>query len=322
MQLPLTRDSVTIERSDGFPALLGSGSSVDQPRVEANVADGGRAGLVADFPENGGEEARYRTHRRFDRAARLFGEPGLHRLMGSRVLVIGVGGVGSFAAEALARSGVGTLVLVDFDRVCVTNTNRQLHAMQGTIGKHKVEVMAERLRLVHPTGKVEAQPQFYNESTSEQLLSGRVDFVVDAIDNLSAKAHLIATCLRLHLPIVSSMGAAARLDPTALRVADLSETYSDPFASALRKILRTKHELEFSRTAPLGVTAVFSTEPAMPPSPPSYDQGAGFRCVCPGGKNGMHDCDKRARIDGSAAFVTGAFGLAAASVVVRTLTGR
>ena len=258
----------------------------------------------------------YRTHRRFDRAARLFGEPGLHRLMAARVVVFGVGGVGSFTAESLARSGVGHLRLVAFDKVCITNTNRQLHAMKGTVGKPKVDVMAERLRLVHPTGTVEPVARFY-QSDAADLLEGEWDFVVDAIDNLTAKAHLLDACTRRGIPVVSSMGAAARMDPTQIRVADLSETQVDPFARALRKILRKEHG--WNLDAPVGIDAVFSTEVPIEPSPPSYDEGQGFVCVCPGGKNGMHDCDRRARIDGSAAFVTGAFGLAAASVVVRRL---
>lgn len=271
-------------------------------------------------------ESGYKTHRRFDRAARLFTEPGLHRLMASRVLVVGVGGVGSFTAEALARSGVGTLGLVDFDRVCVTNTNRQLHAMQGTIGQRKVEIMAERLRLIHPTSNVVPIAEFYNQGASERILdgehfAGRIDYVVDAIDNLSAKAHLIATCVKRGIPIVSSMGAAARMDPTRIEVADLARTQADPFAAALRKLLRKEHELQFDRKKPLGVPAVFSAEEPTLPSPPSYDAGQGFRCVCPGGKNGLHDCDRRARIDGTASFVTGAFGLTAASVVVRDIVG-
>lgn len=264
-------------------------------------------------------ETPYRAHRRFDRAARLFTEPGLGRLMSARVAVIGVGGVGSFAAEALARSGVGYLRLVDFDKVCITNTNRQLHAMKGTVGKVKVEVMAERLRRVHPTAEIEPVARFYERSGSEALLAGGLDFVVDAIDNLTAKAHLIATCRERGIPIVSCMGAAARLDPTRIEIADLAETRVDPFARALRKILRKNYALDLD--APIGVPAVFSTEEPIEPSSPSYDEGQGFRCVCPGGKNGMHDCDRRARIDGSASFVTGAFGLAAASVVVRSLVG-
>lgn len=303
MQLPITRDARTIEPSSPSapPSAAASTDAGAQDAAESSV------------------EGRYRTHRRFDRAARLFTEPGLHALMAARVLVVGVGGVGSFAAESLARSGVGSLTLVDFDRVCVTNTNRQLHAMQGTIGRPKVEVMAERLRLVHPTGHVEPLPVFYNAETSDRVLSGSVSYVVDAIDNLTAKAHLLATCLRLGIPVVSSMGAAARLDPTAVRADDLGNTFKDPFASALRKVLRKEHAVSVERGRPTGIQAVFSTEDPIPPSPPSYDEGVGFRCVCPGGKNGLHDCDRRARIDGTASFVTGTFGLVAASVVVRAL---
>lgn len=307
MQLPITRDALTIETGE-------RSADLEAPPGAAVEASFGA-------PAESQEEVRYRTHRRFDRAARLFTEPGLHALMGARVVIVGVGGVGSFTAESLARSGVGGLALVDFDRVCVTNTNRQLHAMQGTIGKRKVEIMAERLRLVHPTARIEPIPLFYNAETSEQILAGPVSYVVDAIDNITAKAHLIATCVRRGLPVVSSMGAAARLDPTAIRVSDLSDTYKDPFASALRKALRQEHGLVVERGQPTGVDAVFSTEAPIPPTPPSYDEGVGFRCVCPGGKNGLHDCDRRARIDGTASFVTGAFGLAAAAVVVRRLIG-
>lgn len=292
MQLPITRDAKTVEQPS-------------QPELPKPATDDGIS------------EA-YRTHRRFDRAARLFSEPGLHRLMASRVIVVGVGGVGSFAAEALARSGVGRLVLVDFDKVCVTNTNRQLHAMQGTIGKRKVEVMAERLALVHPTARIEAVPLFYNKDTSAEILGPGASFVIDAIDNLTAKAHLLNECLTRGLPVVSSMGAAARLDPTRIRVADLSETAQDPFARALRQILRKEYGLNVAKNHPLGIDAVFSSEVPVSPSELSYDQG-GFRCVCPGGKNGLHDCERRSRIDGTAAFVTGAFGLTAASVVVRRL---
>ncbi len=272
---------------------------------------------ATDAPE---PETALRTQRRFDRAGRLFGEPGLHRLMRARVVVVGLGGVGSFAAEALARSGVGTLELVDFDKVCITNSNRQLHAMKGTVGKSKVEVMAERLALVHPTARIEAKKAFYNEASSDALLDGPIDFVVDCIDNMTAKGHLVATCLARGLRVVSSMGAAARMDPTQIRVADLAETERDPFAKAFRKLLRKNHGIDTS--GPVGVPAVFSLESPIEPSPLAYDEGQGFQCVCPGGKNGLNDCDNKRRIDGSAAFVTGAFGLAAASVVVRELLGR
>src|SRR6188508_101431 len=172
MQLPITRDERTIEPQPEAPAPMRSDAPAASQTAEAPITEA------------------YRTHRRFDRAARLFSEPGLHRLLAARVVVVGVGGVGSFAAEALARSGVGHLSLVDFDKVCITNTNRQLHAMQGTIGKRKVDVMAARLALVHPTARIEAVPRFYNQESSSEILSDTPDFVVDAIDNLTAKAHL------------------------------------------------------------------------------------------------------------------------------------
>src|ERR1043165_1439841 len=154
------------------------------------------------------------THRRFDRTARLIGDAGIERLSRSTVSVFGVGGVGSHAAEALVRSGVGRVILVDYDRICVTNVNRQLHAMKGTLGKSKVAVMAERLQLVNPDAVIESRAEFYSAETSQRLLVPEPDVVVDAIDNMAAKMHLNATCLRDRIRCVSAMGAAARLDPT------------------------------------------------------------------------------------------------------------
>jgi len=258
------------------------------------------------------------THRRFDRAARLLGDEGVARLAASTVTVFGVGGVGSFAAEALVRTGVGRLILVDFDRICVTNVNRQLHAMKGTLGKPKVEVMAERLRLVNPDAVIETRAEFYSAETSARLLVPEPDVVIDAIDNIAAKMHLIATCVRDKLRIVSAMGAAARLDPTAVRVADLSETKIDPFARDLRKNLRRKHGLDCNQRT--GVWAVFSEEPPLPPQSLDYDDGA-FRCVCPGGHNGVNDCEHKHRVEGSIAFVPSVFGMTMASVAVKLLAG-
>lgn len=262
-----------------------------------------------------------RLHRRFDRVARLLGEDAVLRLHRARVVVFGVGGVGSFAAEALARSGVGELTLVDFDLVCVTNTNRQMHALRGNIGKPKAEVMAERLRLVHPTATIDARVEFYSAEASDALLDPRPDYVVDAIDNLTAKAHLLVTCARRGIPVVSSMGAAARLDPTRVRIDDLARTHSDPMASALRDILRKRHGWRFTPREPTGIACVFSDERPVAPTPPAYDGPEGFHCVCPQAENEHHSCDHRSRIEGSAAWVTGTFGLVAASVVGRELRG-
>jgi tRNA A37 threonylcarbamoyladenosine dehydratase len=256
------------------------------------------------------------THRRFDRIARLVGEPAMDRLSRCTVAVFGQGGVGSFAAEALCRSGVGELRLVDFDRVCITNVNRQLHAMRGTVGKKKAEVMGERLSQINPDARIDIRPEFYGSKTCEALLLPRPDFVVDAIDNITAKVHLLHTCKERGIPVVSAMGAAARLDPTRIRVADVSRTEKCPFARDVRKILRTRYGHDLSQ--PLGIQAVYSEEEPVAPHALRYDTD-GFQCVCPHGHNDVHTCDRRARIDGSAAFVTATFGMMLASIAVRGL---
>lgn len=264
-------------------------------------------------------EDEYKLHRRFDRMGRLVGDDNMRRLHRSHVMVVGVGGVGSFAAEALARSGVGTITLIDFDRVCVTNSNRQLHAMKGTIGKPKAEVLAERLRLINPQADIRVQVVFYTAINSERLLQERPDFVVDAIDNLTSKCHLIATCKQQGIPCVSSMGASGRMDPTAITIDDLARTKVCQMADEVRRILRQKYDFPKEK-GDFGVTAVYSREQALLPVELHYDEGNGFRCVCPGGKNDMHSCEDRRLIYGTAGFVTGSFGLAAASVVIRALT--
>lgn len=259
------------------------------------------------------------THRRFDRTARLLGDAGVARLAASTVTVFGVGGVGSFAAEALVRSGVGRVILIDFDRICVTNVNRQLHAMKGTLGKPKVAVMAERLRLINPDAVVEARAEFYDATTSARLLTPEPDLIIDAIDNLSAKAHLVARARELGIPLVVSGGASGRMDPTQIRIGELGRVEGDPFLKMLRKVLRRKHA--FPSDKDWGIAAVHSLEPPSDPLELAYDHGDGFRCVCPQGDNGKHSCDHRNLIYGTAGFVTGSFGFACASVAVKTLLG-
>jgi tRNA A37 threonylcarbamoyladenosine dehydratase len=284
----------------GEPA---SGQAIPQLTADGRGADDG--------------ETRYRLHRRFDRIGRLVGDGGMARLFEARVTVIGLGGVGSFAVEALARSGIGRLRLVDFDRVCVTNSNRQLQALSGTIARSKALVLAERLRQINPQVEAEAVPHFYSARTADALLAGPPDFVVDAIDNVTAKCHLLATCRARGIPVVSSMGASGRLDPTRVVTCDLADTKVDPLADAVRRTLRKKYA--FPQTGPFGIAAVCSPEPPADPHELTYDGGEGFRCVCPGGTNDFHSCEERRVIYGTAAFVTGTFGLACASVVVRRL---
>ena len=261
----------------------------------------------------------FRLHRRFDRIGRLVGDKGMEYLSQSHVLVVGVGGVGSFAAESLVRSGVGKITLVDFDLVCITNSNRQLQAIKGVVGKPKASVLAERLRLINPNAEIKSVPWAYDNRTSSMLLEGknRPDYVIDAIDNVSTKCLLLARCRELEIPIVCSTGASGRWDPTKIQVTDLAKTTVDPLAQAVRKILRQKHN--FPRNGKFGITAVFSTEPLQEPEVLAYDKQGEFQCVCPNGENDFHSCESRSVIWGTAGFVTGSFGLICASVAVREI---
>ncbi|MDB4965103.1 MAG: tRNA threonylcarbamoyladenosine dehydratase [Myxococcales bacterium] len=262
-------------------------------------------------------ETSYRLHRRFDRIGRLVGDRGMEKLLGAHVMVVGLGGVGSFAVEALVRSGVGNLSLVDFDRVCVTNTNRQLQAVSTSVAKPKAALLAERVRAINPQASAQPIPLFYSAKSCDEILAAKPDWVVDAIDNVTAKCHLLATCKERGIPVVSSTGASGRMDPTAVRVVDLAETVMDPLADAVRRTLRQKYD--FPPKGPFGIQAVYSTEAPLVPHELHYDGGEGFHCVCPGGNNELHGCEERRVIYGTAGFVTGAFGLACASVVVRAL---
>ncbi|MGB9804866.1 tRNA threonylcarbamoyladenosine dehydratase [Desulfofundulus sp.] len=191
---------------------------------------------------------------RFSRTELLIGERGLQILARSRVAVFGLGGVGSYTAEALARAGVGNLVLVDFDRVSPSNINRQLHALISTVGEPKALLMMERVRLINPDIQVEAKVERYLPGLAEQFFNPAPDYVVDAIDDVPAKVDLIASCVRANIPVVSSMGTGNKLDPAAFKVADISRSAVCPLARVVRRRLR-----QLGITS--GVTVVFSTEP-------------------------------------------------------------
>ena len=254
---------------------------------------------MTEFPQP--VESNYVLHRRFDRMGRLVGDTAMEKLFRSHVMVIGLGGVGSWAAEALARSGVGRITLVDFDEICITNTNRQLHAVQGMVGKKKSEAMAERLRKINPQAQVEAVPMFYNEENSETIFSKEPEFILDAIDNLTAKCHLLSQCLKRKVPVITSAGSGARMDPTQVKIVDLAQTTVDPMAHQVRKILRQKYD--FPEEKFFGLPCVFSEEVPSDPMTLHYDKGEGFKCVCPQGQNNLHSCEHRNVIWGTASFV-------------------
>lgn len=195
---------------------------------------------------------------RFSRTELCIGAVGLQSLAQKSVAVVGLGGVGSYTAEALARSGVGRIVLVDKDVIDITNINRQLPALTSTIGQPKVDVMAARIRDINPDCEVIAKRIFFLEETQDMLFSDTLDYVADAIDTITAKIHLVVACRQRGIPIVSSMGAANKLDPSGFRVMDLSETSVDPIARIMRRELK-KHGIE------QGLTVVCSTEPPRAP---------------------------------------------------------
>jgi tRNA threonylcarbamoyladenosine dehydratase len=259
-----------------------------------------------------------RFHRRYDRLGRLFGDGGLDLLSRAHVMVLGLGGVGSFAVESLARSGVGRLTLVDFDRICVTNMNRQLQALSTEVAKPKADVLAARVRLIDPSIDVRVIPAFYSSENANKILSADLDYVIDAIDNVTSKCHLLASCKERMIRVVTTLGSAGRQDPLSVRVSDLARTQSDRLAHAVRRVLRTEHH--FPAKGAWGIKAVHSVEACQEPLALAYDASDdGFRCVCPGGKNEHHSCEERSLIHGTASFVTGTFGLVAASVVVREI---
>ncbi len=255
---------------------------------------------------------------RFDRVTRLLGQKAMTRLENARVVIFGMGGVGSFAAETLARSGIGNLTLIDGEKICLTNINRQLHALESALGQSKAQVMAERLRLIHPEANIEANPEFYNADSSDRLLTKDVDFVVDAIDTVTAKLHLLATCLERKIPVVSAMGAAGRLDPTAIRISDLCESHTDAFAKDVRKYLHARHGIIC--TEPTGITAIWSAEPCRNTLVLPQDE-QGIPGIKPRTPEEVAIRRREPKYFGTVAFVTGAFGLAAASVVVQSLSG-
>jgi tRNA A37 threonylcarbamoyladenosine dehydratase len=246
---------------------------------------------------------------RFNGMARLFGRKAWQTFRSKRVAVIGLGGVGSWAAEALARSGLGAIDMIDLDEICITNSNRQLHALEGTIGQPKVEVMAARLQLINPDARVTPIVDFFTASTAQQLLDKPYDLVIDAIDSLQNKCLLLALCRDRQIPIVTVGGAGGRLDPTQIRLADLTQSTSDALLRQTRKVLRQKHN--FPSEGPWGIPAVFSIErPLFPGSDGEVchqrEDGVNLRLDCESGY-------------GSASFVTGSFGFAAVSAGLRIL---
>ena len=246
----------------------------------------------------------------FSRTELLLGKEGVDRLKESTVAVFGIGGVGTFAVEALARSGVGKLILVDDDDICITNINRQLHATTKTVGKPKVEVMAQRVKEINPRAEVVALKEFVSKNNIDEILSGKIDYVIDAIDTVSSKLDLAVKCDELGLPIISSMGAGNKLDPTKFEVADIYKTSVCPLAKVMRTELRKRGIKKLK--------VVYSKEQPMKPKLNEV-VSCKVGCVCPPGAT--RKCTDRRQIPGSISFVPSVVGLIIAGEVIKDLAG-
>ena len=252
---------------------------------------------------------------RFGGTERLYGRDETAWLASRHVVVVGLGGVGSWAAEALARTAVGKLTLIDLDEVCVSNTNRQLHAMKGTVGRMKVEVMAERIRAINPDCEVEPVMDFLTAGNLDRYLDPQPDMVLDAIDSVNVKAALIHHCKRNKIPIVTTGGAGGQIDPMQITVADLSKTTQDPLAARTRSLLRYRHGFSRNPKRRFGIECVYSTEQLV------YPQADGTVCAAKPDEEGSTRLDCASGF-GASMMVTASFGMIAASRVVDKLLKR
>ena len=247
----------------------------------------------------------------FSRTQLLLGEEAMDKLKKSRVAIFGVGGVGGYVCEALARSGVGTFDLIDDDKVCLTNLNRQIIATRKTVGKYKVEVMKERILDINPDAKVNVHQCFFLPENADEFSFNEYDYVVDAVDTVTAKIEIIMQAQKQEVPVISSMGAGNKLDPTAFRVADSSKTKVCPLAKVMRRELKKRGVKKLK--------VVYSEEQ---PIQPIEDMSISCRanCICPPGAK--HKCTERRAIPGSVAFVPSVVGLIIAGEVVKDIAGK
>lgn len=245
----------------------------------------------------------------FSRTELIFGSEAMEKLSGVRIAIFGIGGVGSYTAEALARSGVGTLDLIDDDKVCITNINRQLFATLKTVGKHKVDVAKERLEEINPEICINTYKTFYLPETSNQFDFSQYDYVVDAIDTVKGKIELVIRANETKTPIISSMGAGNKVDATAFKVSDIHKTKVCPLARVMRQ------ELKKRRIKKLKV--VYSEEIAIKPIE-DMAISCKTQCVCPPGT--VRKCTHRNQVPGSNAFVPPVVGLIIAGEIIKDIT--
>ncbi len=252
---------------------------------------------------------------RFAGIGRLYGTAALQAFANAHVCVIGIGGVGSWAAEALARSGIGAITLVDLDDICISNTNRQIHALTATVGQDKVDVMAERILQINPACQVSKIDDFVAVENLFEIFATPFSYVIDCIDSIKAKTALIAHCKRNKIPLVTIGGAGGQLDPTQIELTDLAKTVNDPLLAKVRNNLRRDYNYSRNVKRSFGIDAVYSTEQLRYPKPDGT--------VC----NAKQSSDGAMRLDCSGGFgavtvVTGSFAFVAVSRVLKKLADK
>lgn len=246
----------------------------------------------------------------FLRTQLLLGESAMQELANKRVAVFGIGGVGGYACEALVRSGIGAFDLIDDDKVCLTNLNRQIIATRKTVGKYKTEVMKERMLEINPNVDVRIHNCFFLPENADEFPFDEYDYIIDAVDTVTAKISIIMKANELGIPVISSMGAGNKLDPTAFRVADIYKTRVCPLAKVMRRELKKRGVKKLK--------VVYSEEQ---PTRPIEDMSISCRtnCICPPGAE--HKCTERRDIPGSVAFVPSVVGLIIAGEVIKDIAG-
>ena len=247
----------------------------------------------------------------FSRTELLIGKEGIEKLKNSKVAIFGIGGVGSFVTEGLVRAGVGNFVLVDDDKVCLTNLNRQIIATRKTIGKYKVDVMKERILEINPNANVETYKEFYMPDSKEKILDESITYVVDAIDTVTAKLELVTNCDKLNIPIISAMGTGNKLNPMAFEITDIYKTSVCPLAKVMRKELKKRNIKKLK--------VLYSKEEPIKPSE-SEENTCKTNCICPPGTK--RKCSVKNQIPGSISFVPTVSGLIISGEVIKDIINK
>ena len=247
----------------------------------------------------------------FSRTELLIKEDGIQKLQKAKVAIFGIGGVGSFAVEGLVRSGIGNFILVDDDKICLTNLNRQIIATRKTIGKYKVDVMEERILEINPDAKIQTYQEFYMPNSKTNIITEDIDYVIDCVDTVTAKIEIVKRCKELDIPIISAMGTGNKLDPSRFEITDIYKTSICPLAKVMRKELRKRNidslKVIYSKEEPIEIDEYSNSS-------------CKTNCICPPGTK--RKCTIRTQVPGSISFVPSVAGLMIAGDVIREIIWR